>query len=317
MKHRHVITVAATAVLVVCLAASIVLLRRIDDIRGNATLQEVLYIPSPKILKRLSLGYDGLLADIYWTRAVQYFGGKHHERSTEYQLLAPLLDITTTLDPHLIVAYEFGSTFLAQKPPEGAGQPDQAIALVEEGIRQNPRQWRLFYYLGFLEYSEKHDYLAASRAFAAGSQVPGAHPSMRILAAAMAQHGGDEATARLIWATTYETATDQMIRANALKHLRALRVDDDVQHLQLILDEYHRRTGEPPASWLELVRERLLPGIPVDPLGRPYKLLPGGRVEVQNPNEFPFIRYGLPAGEKPSLFGMPGARQAQKGPPQP
>ena len=27
----------------------------------------------------MSLGYDGLLADIYWTRAVQYFGGKHHD----------------------------------------------------------------------------------------------------------------------------------------------------------------------------------------------------------------------------------------------
>lgn len=298
--------------LVVCLGASIVLLRRIDAVRGNAALQEVLYIPSPKTLKRLSMGYDGLLADIYWTRAVQYFGGKHHERSTEYQLLAPLLDITTTLDPHLIVAYEFGSTFLAQKPPEGAGEPDRAIALVQEGIRQNPREWRLFYDLGFLQYSEKHDYLAAARAFAAGSQVPGAHVSMRILAAAMAQHGGDEATARLIWATTYETATDQMIRANALKHLRALRVDDDVQHLRRIIDDYSRRNRQPPPSWLELVRQRFLAGIPVDPLGHPYKLLPGGRVEVQNPEDFPFIRFGLPSGEQPSLFGMPGARQAKE-----
>ena len=301
---------------VVCLASSIVLLRRIDAVRGNATLQEVLYIPSPRILKRLSMGYDGLLADIYWTRVVQYFGGKHLERSTEYQLLAPLLEITTTLDPHLIVAYQFGSTFLAQKPPEGAGEPDQAIALVQQGIRQNPQEWRLFYDLGFLQYSEKRDYLAAARAFAAGSQVPGAHPSMRILAAAMAQHGGDEATARLIWATTYETATDQMIRGNALKHLRALRVDDDIQHLQPILEEFGRRHGHPPASWLDLVRERLLGGIPVDPLGHPYKLLPGGRIEVENPEDFPFIRFGLPAGEKPSLFGMPGAREAKEPQPQ-
>jgi len=28
-----------------------------------------------------------------------------------YDLLYPLLDITTDLDPHLIVAYEFGSCF--------------------------------------------------------------------------------------------------------------------------------------------------------------------------------------------------------------
>ena len=316
MKSRHAITIIAAFVLVVCLGSAMLLLRRIDRIRGDATLQEVLYIPSPKVVKRLSMGYDGLLADIYWTRVVQYFGGKHHERSTEYQLLAPLLDITTALDPHLIVAYEFGSTFLAQKPPEGAGEPDLAVALVRHGIEENPREWRLYYDLGFLEYSERRDYLAAARAFESGSQVPGAHPSMRILAAAMAQHGGDETTARLIWTTTYETATDKMLRANALKHLRALHVDSDVQHLNAIVAGYVSHYGHPPGSWLDLVRDRRLGGIPVDPLGHPYRLLAGGRVEVQNPEDFPFIRFGLPPGEQPSLFGMPGAREAEKGQPQ-
>jgi hypothetical protein len=61
-----------------------------------ATLEEVLYLSSPKVLKRASLGYDGLLADIYWTRAVQYFGFRHHNfASDSYNLLAPLLEITT------------------------------------------------------------------------------------------------------------------------------------------------------------------------------------------------------------------------------
>jgi len=71
----------------------------------------------------------------------------------------PLLEITTTLDPHLIVAYEFGSIFVAQQPPEGAGQPDTAVALVERGIRQNPGEWRLYYHLGFIHYLERHDYI--------------------------------------------------------------------------------------------------------------------------------------------------------------
>ncbi len=94
------------------------------------------------MLKRLSLGYDGLLADIYWTRAVQYFGGKHYEGAEHYDLLAPLLEITTALDPHLIVAYEFGSNFLAPKPPNGAGMPERAVALAEFGIQNNPNEWR-------------------------------------------------------------------------------------------------------------------------------------------------------------------------------
>src|ERR1051325_10479744 len=119
MKPSPQVTMFAAAALIVCMASSILLLRQVDQTRGKSTLQETLYISSPKVLKRLSLGYDGLLADIYWTRAVQYFGG-HHASDGEYQLLAPLLTITTTLDPKMLPAYEFGSNFLSPKPPDGA-----------------------------------------------------------------------------------------------------------------------------------------------------------------------------------------------------
>ena len=131
MTYSRRVTAVAAAVLVALMAAQAVLVRRVDQLRASATLQEVLYIPSPEVVKRLSLGYSGLLADIYWTRAVQYFGGKHHARSTNYQLLLPLLQITTTLDPHLIPAYQFGAIFLAQGGTEGAGLPDEAIKLVD------------------------------------------------------------------------------------------------------------------------------------------------------------------------------------------
>src|SRR5437867_1927122 len=126
-------------------AGSVLLLRRVDQLRTGATLEEVLYISSPKLLKRASLGYSGLLADIYWTRAVQYFGNKHHNRAMRYDLLWPLLNITTQLDPHLVPAYLFGGTFLSQQPPQGAGDPAKAIELVEYGIRNNPADWHLYY----------------------------------------------------------------------------------------------------------------------------------------------------------------------------
>ncbi len=120
MRPSRKVTLVSSLLLVVCIAASVLLLRRLDQVRTGATLTEVLYISSPKALKRMSLGYDGLLADIYWTRAVQYFGSRHHDGARRYDLLAPLLEITTTLDPHLLVAYEFGANFLAPKPPNGA-----------------------------------------------------------------------------------------------------------------------------------------------------------------------------------------------------
>src|ERR1700728_1476841 len=108
MKQRLKVSIVAGACVVICLAASAVTVHRIDELRPKATLEEVLYLSSPRVLKRASLGYDGLLADIYWTRAVQYLGGRHYNESKSYNLLAPLLEITTHLDPHLVVAYQFG-----------------------------------------------------------------------------------------------------------------------------------------------------------------------------------------------------------------
>ncbi len=298
MTPRGKVAALCTALLVFSLAGAVLLVRRLDQMRAGQTLREVLYIPSPQIVKRLSLGYSGLLADIYWTRAVQYFGGKHHQRAQEYKLLAPLLDITTTLDPHLLPAYEFGAIFLTQAPPQGAGDPDAAVALVQRGIRANPRAWRLYYNLGYIDYIERKDYKAAAQAFADGSQVPGAHPWMRIMAAIMAQHGGEIGTARYLWQHIYESTQDTNIKQNAIRHLVALNVDEEVDYLQALVREFRENTGKLPTSWFQMISEGYLRRLPVDPLGKPYRLMPDGRVEVQDADSLPFITRGLPPGKQ-------------------
>ena len=299
------VSLVFAAVMLAFFAAATVSLYKVDQIRLQTRQEDVLYIPSAKALKHLSLGYTGLMADIYWTRAVQYFGWKHKNRDMDYHLLYPLLDITTELDPHLIAAYRFGSNFVAEPPPNGAGQPDKAVELIERGIKNNPDEWRLYYELGFLQAMERHDYAAAADAFNRGSQVPGAHPFLRILAAAMAQHGGDLQTARMLWQTTLATSDDPMIKQNAERHLRALTVDEVVPELQRLVEEYREKTGAPPASFLQLIESGYLRRIPVDPLGHPYKILPDGRVVVQDPDALPFITKGLPPDYKPKLKSVP------------
>ena len=298
MTASQRITVTTSGLLILLLVGTTLTLARLDQLRTGSSLQEVLYISSPKMLKRLSLGYDGLMADIYWTRAVQYFGGHHSAGVGHYRLLAPLLEITTYLDPHLLPPYEFGANFLAPPPPNGAGDPTRAVALVERGIQANPDQWKLYYNLGFIYYLEIHDYAKAAQAFERGSQAPGAHPFLRILAARMAQHAGDIETARMLWITTYESAHDKQIKANAVAHLRALQADAEVIALEKMVDEYRARTGHWPASFAQLISTGMLPGIPLDPTGRPYKLMPYGHLEVANPDDIPFITQGIPPGYK-------------------
>ena len=300
MNSRQRVTTAATLVLISCLGGAAAFVDKLDRLRDDAALQETLYVPSPTVLKRMSLGYTGLLADVYWTRVVQYFGGHHHEGAMEYKMLAPLLDITTTLDPNLVVAYEFGAVFLAQKPPEGAGDPDSAVRLVERGIHDNPNAWRLYYQLGFIQYIERHDHKAAADAFERGSRVPGAHPWMKIMAATMAERGDDPNTAKMLWTNIYESSEDQQIKANALKRLRAIKANEDIAYLEKMIAQYQQRSGHTPQSWSEMIAAGLVRGVPVDPLGAPYRLLADGHVEVQHPEDFPFLKEGTPSGAQPS-----------------
>jgi len=299
MNSSRTVTITAATLLVVCLAGSIFFLRRIDEVRTNATLEDVLFVSSPAAVRRLSLGYEGLLADLYWTRAVQYFGGRHVAGASHYRLLAPLLDITTALDPHLVVAYQFGANFLSPKPPNGAGMPDKAIQLIEYGIKNNPDNWKLYYNLGFIYYMDVKDYAKAADAFARGSQVPDAHPFLKVMAAQMAQHAGDTQMARALWTTTYESTQDKQIRGNAIAHLRALQVADEVTALEALVGQYKQTTGRTPASLDELVAANYLKYVPRDPAGHPYRLVGGDRVEVGFPDEIPFIEKGAPAGYKP------------------
>jgi len=295
MSRRRQIAGFAGAVLLVSMSCAAVLLYRVDQIRQSATLEDTIYVSSPKLLKRLSLGYDGLLADVYWTRAVQYYGDTHHAGGGRFELLWPLLNITTQLDPHLVPAYEAGATFLLAKPPNGAGTPEKAIELVEFGIRNNPNDWHLYYDLGYIYYDLK-DYRGASDAFARGSRVPNAHPFLRILAARMAEHGGDVETARMLWSATYQSTQDRLIRANAAAHLRAVQVDEEVPELERLVEAYRQKSGHWPATFADLATAGYIRGIPVDPLGNPYLLSANGRVLLRDPDHLPFVEKGLPTG---------------------
>jgi tetratricopeptide (TPR) repeat protein len=302
MKTSRKITWAASLLLLAFFSGTVSLLRRVDGLRAAAPLDDVLYISSPKLLQRLSLGYNGLLADIYWTRAVQYFGGKHHVDANQYALLAPLLRITTELDPHLIVAYDFGASFLAPKPSEGAGLPDEAVKLVQHGIQSNPDNWKLYYQLGFIYYMQLKNYRAATDAFDRGSRLPGAHPFMKVLAAQMAQHAGDSQMARALWQTTYNSSHDPEIRANAVVHLAALQSDDTVTALQALVSQYGKKNGRLPTSFDDLISAGLMQGIPADPLGHPYNLQPDGQVLLTAPDDLPFVEKGL----------LPGYQRSKK-----
>jgi hypothetical protein len=287
----------AVLLLALGILGAVLTARRLESLRPASQRVETSLLASPRAVHYMSLGHDGLAAGIYWTRAVQYFGRKHLEQAAAYALLEPLLNVTVTLDPKFTVAYEFGSFFLAQKPPQGAGDPDAAVRLVERGIAANPGHWRLYSSLGFIHYIERKDPLAAADTMERGARVPGSHPWMGIMAATMRQKGGDAATARQLWMHIYESTGDELIKRNALYRLASLQVDEEVIRLEQHVAAFQRAVGAVPLSWKQMVEAGWLRGIPRDPSGLPYRLTREGRALVQEPRRFPFITRGLPEGE--------------------
>ena len=252
---------------------------------------ELLWIPSGNVLRSLSLGHNGLLADLYWTRVVQYFGARRLQRRTEFPLLAPLLDITVTLDPQLLVAYKFGAVFLSAPSSYGAAEPQKAIALLRRGIQANPEEWRLWHDLGFIYYWDLKNYKAASEAYREGSRHPDAAPWMQVMAAVIEEKGGNRETSRFLWTEIHNSAEDELIRKNSLMHLETLRALDDIEELERLAVRFRERTGRWPQSFQEMIAEGLLQAIPADPQQYPYQLQPGGRITL-HPNSEVKLDYG-------------------------
>jgi hypothetical protein len=269
-----------------------------DRVYGEPSPERgLLYVRSPETVRRLSLSYAALLADLYWVRAVQYYGGTRlsHDPNRSFDLLHPLLDITTTLDPAFNIAYRFGAIFLAAPFPGGAGRPDLAVALLEKGFRANPRRWQYLYDIGFVHYWELSDFKGAAGWFEKAADVPGAPWWLRSMAAVTATQGGDRRASRLLWQVQLDNAENDWVRNNAILRLRQLDSLDQIDALTDASRTYASRTGRIAARWEDLIRAGLVPGVPHDPSGVPYLIDPDTGVVTVAP-ESPL--YPLPVGPR-------------------
>ncbi len=275
-------TRGASAAIPLFFLAIVLLQRGIDRDRARLSAPEELWLRSAQLLKTISMGYDSLLADIYWTRAVQYYGSQLEAGHSQFTQLYPLMSIALTLDPRLTVVPAAGSILLSEPSPIGAGSPDQAVKLLQQAIAAKHDDWELYASLGFVYYWYMKDYQHASQVYLEGSQYSGAPIWMKGMAARIAELGGSRETSNMVWSEIYQTSSEPRARENARQHLLALHAQADIEELQRIVDHYR---GHIPrlTSLKDLVEDRVLPDVPVDPAGYAYVLDSSGVVGV-NPS---------------------------------
>lgn len=279
-------------VVVAGLACAALLVGWTDSLRPppdpNA-IDESLYL-NGKTARRISLGFNGLVADWYWMRSLQYVGKKILSQPGDValddlsklnlKLLAPLLDTATTLDPEFLDPYEYAAIVLP------AVDVQEAIRITQKGIAANPNAWRLYQHLGYI-YWQHGNYQAASETYGRGAQIPGVPPWMEAMKAKMLADGGSRDTAREIYTRMFEQSADEQVKDMARKHVWLLDSLDQRDVLRKLMRAFRDKTGRCPMSWTELstaFRVLSIPvdasGAPVDPSGAPY-LLSAGACEVQ------------------------------------
>ena len=271
MTGRRASVVGACALVGGLVAAAGVL--HAGDVRYPVTseAERVLYLRSPSAARRLALSFKGLAADLYWIRAIQHFGGdlRSNRGAGRFELLEPLLDLTTGLDPHFYIAYRVGAVFLAMPPPSGPGRVDQAVALLERELQASPGRWQNAYDIGFVYYLYARDYRAAGTWFTRAASLPGAPSWIAPLAAETVARGGDRASARRLL-TELVTSDQEYLRRDARRGLAQIDALDAIDQLQRLVEDYHAAELAYPSSWSDLIRTGRLPGLPADGARVPF-----------------------------------------------
>jgi len=244
--------------------------------QGSET-NRALYLRSPAAAQRLVLSFDALAADVYWIRTIQHYGRdrKSARIAGRFELLQPLLELTTSLDPYFNIAYRFGAVFLAQPSPSGPGRPDFAIALLRKGLQATPQRWQYAFDIGFIYYwygtgEGRADVETAADWFARASAMNGAPVWLKQLAASTRAEGGDTQTARRLL-VELESSEEEWVRRAAQRSVAQLDALEAIAELQKRLDRYVDEHHDVPASWSVLNPGAPRGAVPMDPAGVPYR----------------------------------------------
>jgi hypothetical protein len=128
------------------------------------------YLPESEKIRPWLLGFHTAFADFLWIKTTLYFGG-HLLGDKQYPWLIQMIDIVTRLNPVFYPAYEFGGLMV----PEICKNPVAGRIILERGVCAPVRKkWKLYFYLGMLNYRYFGDFEKAAVCLATAAQLPGA-----------------------------------------------------------------------------------------------------------------------------------------------
>jgi hypothetical protein len=239
--------------------------------RQDPLERDLLYLPSPEMLKIMSLGNPGLAADILYLWSIQYYSLFRPDERFLY--LETVYNLITDLDPQYADAYRIGA--LIMQIQTGGDQPELEASvrrLFDKGIRNLPESWQLAeaaawdFFMRFKNRSEAIRY----------AEIAARHPDAPPRIKRMVGVWRDNESAWTVddsidyWRRAVEDAADDYDRAMCMSQLYDAVVAKDRKTLESMLRAYADHFGVCPQGWNELIKAGALNQEPRDLFGDPY-----------------------------------------------
>jgi hypothetical protein len=268
---------------------------RIDrEIEAMGPEPDVSSVWTGPVVRAFSLGFSDALADLYWLRAVQYYGRqKLVNAPTGYADLAPLLETATELDPRFEIVYRYGAVFLSEQPPIGAGEPKTGVAFLKKGADRNPLNWTLRQDQGLFTFVYLGDAVGASAVLRQASEIPGSAPWLKPMAAKVLADGGNLEASLQMWTIIRDSSEPGALKINAETQLQVVKNRLFARDLQARIAEFQSRTGDKSPSLRELLAKGAIPTVN-DLAGVPFDFDPATGV-VSVSSQSPLWRRPVPA----------------------
>lgn len=278
MKRNFVALIVVVALLGVAVGAE----RRLGRIpRQDPLGKDLLFLPSPEMVKIMSLGNPGLAADIIYLWSIQYYS--LFQPNERFLYLSPVYGLITDLDPNYFDAYRIGALIMQIQMGGDQDQLEQAVrALFDKGLRNLPESWELAeaaawdMHMRFLNREAALHYaeIAVERA--------GAPPRIKRMVGVWRDGGNQWSVDDSIayWRQAVEDAVDDYDRTMCMSKLYDAVALKDREVIEPRLRAFAAGSGACAEDWSELIRVGLLQRVPLDLSGNPYGIDSQGCVLV-------------------------------------
>jgi len=185
MKRTILSTIIMIVLVALVFTAIVPVQRHLDGKKQTWEEQEeLLYLPSGRVLHIVTLGFDQVAADIIFIKMISYFA-THSATDHTYTWLYHMADIITDLDPYFRFPYIFAGLMLNLE----ANQFDNARRILEKGMLVYGDDWYFPFLLGLNYLFHDADLNRAADYFERASELEGSPEYLAHFTQTLRTHG--------------------------------------------------------------------------------------------------------------------------------